>query len=100
MNKKLYGVARLYARSGVGVGIRIFSSFNANKLFNYGCRDGVFTTYELAEEELKDILKDCPHLIWVGAIRDIEWEEIYGKEDIILSDWIGFGKEDDDEDEI
>ena len=97
MDKKLYGVARLYARSGVSIGIRIFSSFNANKLFNYGCKDGVFITYELAEEELKDILKCCPHLIWVRLIRDLDWEELNYKEEVDLLDWINFQ---DDEDEI
>lgn len=98
MDTTLYGIARLYARSGVCVGIQIFSSYSANKLFNYGCNCGVFTTYDLAEEELKDILKDRTYLIWVRKIRNLDWEEIYGREEINLTDWIYY--DDYDEDDI
>ena len=98
MVKALYGVARLYARAGVCVGLQIFSSRSANKLFNYGCNCGVFTTYDLAEEELKYIIKDRPHIIYVKKIRNLDWEELYGKEEVNLADWIYY--DDYDEDDI
>lgn len=71
MDKLLYGVARLYARSGVSVGIQIYASCYPNKLFNYGCRS-IFTTYELAVELVKYKTEWSPELYWFEDVKYLD----------------------------